>query len=387
MILDNEFLDTNIITSFSKHSFLKEAGENLWIELQPYTSYVSSSSSQIIATFEPETRFYLFAIKGKLLIYSGGKKIGELSANQIYTSAFWGTDKSQSFRIEAALPAELLIIQFPNISHALNVEIKLLSRLLRWFTFLPEPGTQKIESDDDLIGMVRKYKNSQNHLFSILNHDLRSPIASVISLLDMSQAELKEGNFSMVEQLLGDIQELAVVHLKMLENLKTWAELRAFRKKPVIKTTDIDCIIQNAIGLCYPHFQKKEITLTLNNDLPKEFHIINDPQLVTFILNELLLNACKFSYRNQEVKVELRIQDNNFIINIKDHGKGIRPNLLEGLFTVGKNRIDYGTENEPGTGLGLLIVKEMVDLIGAEIKVESELGKGSTFTLVFPLSQ
>ena len=383
--MEDSIPNSDVISAFSRHTFLSQACQDLWPELEPYAEIKSSPCSQIIATFEPDTKFYIFILRGKVNIYKGEQRIGELSTNQSFAWSFLTPGNTRTVRLETALPAELIVIQFANTTHALSSETRLLGRLLQWFTFLPEPGTQNMEKDVDLIGLVRKYKHTQNHLFSIFNYDLRSPVASLISLLDLSQSELKEGNFNMVDQLLGDMRELADVHLRMLENLKKWAELRAGRKKPVFRQSLVDNILSNATALVLPYYQKKEITLC-DQVLHKDTQLTTDPEFASYIIHELLINACKFSYRHQQVIIQSDIKDNKLSISIKDEGKGLKPHVLEGLFTPGKNKIDYGTENETGTGLGLLIIKEMADLLGVEIRVESEPGKGSIFTLLFPLA-
>jgi signal transduction histidine kinase len=376
--------DSGIISAFSRHTFLKQACEDLWPELELYSELLSSHSAAIIKTFEPDARFYVFALKGKTIVYKGTERISEITVNQTFTWAFLLPGNTLPIRLEASLPVELIIIQFANTSHAFNVENQLLGRLTRWFTLLPEPGSQSMEREDDLLGLLKKYKQTQNHLFSIFNHDLRSPVASFISLLDLAQNELNDGNYNMVAQLLVDLRELAEIHLKMLENLKRWAELRAGRHKPNFRATTVQEILNNVLSLTLPYFQKKEIHL-INNVMHSETQLYTDLNFSIDLLKEILVNSCKFSYRHKQVIIESEIQEHRLAIKVLDEGKGFKPYMLKDLFIPGKNKIDYGTENEPGTGLGLLIAKDIADLLGIEIRVASEFGKGSIFTLLFPM--
>ncbi|MGC8866251.1 MAG: sensor histidine kinase [Bacteroidales bacterium] len=378
--------DIDFINIFNKHAFLKQACQDLWPEMEPYTEYHSHQSGEIGDSFESETRFYVFSIQGKINIFKGDQKIGTLGANQIYCWAFIKPGHVQNIYFETALPSEWISLTFPNTTLALITEAHLLSRLLNWFAFLPEPGEQNMEADDNLISLVQKYKHTQTHLFSIFNHDLRSPVASLISLLDLCQNEAKEENWGMVQQLLEDMRELADVHLRMLENLKHWAELRAGRKKPMLRGVFLQNVIDSAKVLILPSYQKKELELQINHYYP-DLKIITDKDFAVSIFVEVLRNACKFSYRKQQVVVEIEKWQDRVAVHVIDQGKGFRLQMIETIFIPGKNKIDYGTENEPGTGLGLLIVKEMADLVGVELKIESEPGKGSNFTMYFPLAE
>lgn len=383
--MEGSALHPDLINAFSKHVFLKQAGEDLWPLLEPYSECRVYQSGEVAATFEPDSRFYVFTLRGKINLFKGEQKIAVLGAHQMYCWSFILPGNTQPVRLETSLPAELVVITFPNTLQAFNTEIQLLSRLLHWFAFLPEPGSQVQETEDDLLGIVQKYKHTQAHLFSIFNHDLRSPVASLISLVDLCQSEAENENWGMVQQLLEDIRELGDIHLRMLENLKQWAELRAGRKKPNLREVSLQHIIDASEGLILPSYQKKEIDLKIHYP-PTELKIITDQDFAISMLTEILRNACKFSYRKQQVVVETEKQQDKVAIQVIDQGKGFRTQNLESIFTPGKNKIDYGTENEPGTGLGLLIVKEMADLVGAQIKIESEPGKGSIFTLNFPLA-
>jgi two-component system sensor histidine kinase/response regulator len=171
----------------------------------------------------------------------------------------------------------------------------------------------------------------------------------------------------------------------MLENLKRWAELRAGRHKPNFRATTVHEILNNVLSLTLPYFQKKEIHL-INNVLHSETQLYTDLNFSIDLLKEILVNSCKFSYRHKQVIIESEIQEHRLAIKVLDEGKGFKPYMLKDLFIPGKNKIDYGTENEPGTGLGLLIANDIADLLGIEIRVASELGKGSIFTLLFPLA-
>jgi signal transduction histidine kinase len=106
--------------------------------------------------------------------------------------------------------------------------------------------------------------------------------------------------------------------------------------------------------------------------------------MLTSVLSNLLANAVKFSYRDSQVRIETKERENEVIVAVKDTGVGIAAGDIEKLFRLETTVSNPGTEDERGTGLGLLIVKELVEKHGGKIWVESKPGKGSTFRFSLP---
>ena len=129
---------------------------------------------------------------------------------------------------------------------------------------------------------------------------------------------------------------------------------------------------------------KKEIQL-LNSVADNEI-IFADKNMIDTILRNLISNAIKFTSKNGKVIVSTeKPKDNDFIeISVSDSGVGIPENKIDNLFRIDKNISSIGTDNEEGTGLGLILCKEFVEKHGGKICVESEIGKGSEFIISLP---
>ena len=110
-----------------------------------------------------------------------------------------------------------------------------------------------------------------------------------------------------------------------------------------------------------------------------------DVNIVSTILRNLLSNAIKFSYPDGNIEIKTRERNDKVYVDISDTGIGMSDEHVNQLFQPCKKSSTPGTQNEPGTGLGLFLCKDLAKMLKAEIEVKSEKGKGSTFSIVFPL--
>ena len=118
--------------------------------------------------------------------------------------------------------------------------------------------------------------------------------------------------------------------------------------------------------------------------IPPHFNVTGDKNLLIITLRNLLSNAIKFSYPGEEVNVDAYREDDDIYISVKDFGTGIDEEEIPKLFKIKEKQKKTGTDKETGTGLGLIICKEFIELHNGRIEVESKLGMGSTFTIVIP---
>lgn len=131
--------------------------------------------------------------------------------------------------------------------------------------------------------------------------------------------------------------------------------------------------------------------ITFVNEIEKNSIIIADPDLTAIVLRNLISNAIKFTERKGEIKIS---SESIFFnekcyqkITVADNGIGIQPEKLNNLFRIDKTESFPGTENEKGTGLGLLLCQEFIEKQGGQLFVESTFGKGSEFSFILPTSQ
>jgi signal transduction histidine kinase len=142
-------------------------------------------------------------------------------------------------------------------------------------------------------------------------------------------------------------------------------------------------IIKSNIEILSGSALKKEITII--SKIEDGLYISGDNDMLNSIIINLLTNAIKFTNRNGKIIIRAKQKDDSIILEIEDNGIGMDENTIQNIFGFNPQKSMVGTENESGTGLGLLLVKEFVEKLNGSIYVNSELNKGSLFTLILPL--
>lgn len=130
----------------------------------------------------------------------------------------------------------------------------------------------------------------------------------------------------------------------------------------------------------------KQKSITVHNILPSHIPVFADRAMVNTVLRNLISNGIKFTNHGGEITISTEANQNELIVKISDTGIGIQKIRLDKLFSIDNSYSTQGTDNEQGTGLGLILCKEFIERHNGKIWVESELGKGSTFYFSIPLS-
>ncbi len=233
---------------------------------------------------------------------------------------------------------------------------------------------------------LREANDTKAKFLSIISHDLRSPISSIGSLTEMIIDNEEMLSNSEIIELIKVINQTSKTSYEQLENMLTWsrAQTSNLEFKPEIidiKPFLIKFASENEY-LCL----KKNIELKVN--IESEISVFADKNMLVSIIMNLLNNAIKFTPENGKVTINLKSTDNNFAtISIIDNGVGIDSKRIKHLFSLQKSSSTFGTNNEKGSGLGLLLSKEFIEKNGGIINVESELGNGSVFSFTLPIAK
>jgi len=231
---------------------------------------------------------------------------------------------------------------------------------------------------------ITSYKEldvAKTNFISTISHELKTPLASS----DLSLKLLEDERISKLspeqKELIGNLKEDNQRMLKILSEILNMSQVEAGKIQLNMQKVNPVQIVENAIHVVYNNAKEKEIVIlnTSGNDLPE---INADADKTTWILNNLLTNAVKYSYNNSAIDVKAYRKNDHVIFSVKDHGPGIDaaylPRLFERYFQVPGSK-------EKGTGLGLAISKEFVEAQQGRIWVESEIGKGSVFNFQLPI--
>lgn len=222
---------------------------------------------------------------------------------------------------------------------------------------------------------LKDLNTEKNHLISIVSHDLSSPFSAIKLWINTLN---NQSSGSEIEETKANILKTAA---HGLETIKKVLDIDKTELKEIeLEETDIADLMTELFGLFEPQLKAKNITLKAKIGHESE-RILTDKNLLMRALSNLLSNAIKFSYENNEVIFSTNEDVKYFYFTVKDFGVGIAQNQQAMLFERYANVSSKPTQNESSTGLGLSIVKRIMDEIGGEITFESDLGKGTEFRI------
>lgn len=237
----------------------------------------------------------------------------------------------------------------------------------------------KIKETEDLL---KESNDTKDKFFSIIAHDLRSPLNSIMGLMNILVGHAKETSVEEMEVFLNLMNTSAKNTLSLLDNLLNWARSQTGRLQFEPITVNINAAIREVICSLETSTLNKNIKLTFKE--LKEEMIIADPDMIKTILRNLISNAIKFTNQNGRIEIKIKRFDSLIQIAVSDNGIGMNDKTKNKLFNSKINDTTMGTENEKGTGLGLILCKDFVEKHGGHIWVESSPGKGSSFKFTLP---
>ncbi|MGZ3831535.1 MAG: tetratricopeptide repeat-containing sensor histidine kinase, partial [Mucilaginibacter sp.] len=229
---------------------------------------------------------------------------------------------------------------------------------------------------------LTQINNTKDKLFSIIAHDLRSPILTLLDSLMLFNSDVltKEEFDEISAELTGNVSNISV----LLDNVLFWANSQMGGFHLSAKAFNIQDIITTNLVNFKTQADNKSITLVNRNEQP--VNVFADPSTIDIVLRNLISNAIKFCKSGDTITIAADIKDRFLHIAVIDTGKGISTEIQRKLFNSADFYTSYGTANEKGTGLGLNLCLDFVTINGGTIWVESEPGKGSIFTFTVPLA-
>lgn len=256
-------------------------------------------------------------------------------------------------------------------------------------TFVAEQVAQVIERKrtSDAIKKyaeeLRQLNQTKDKFFSIIAHDLKNPFITIMGFSDLLLSDY--GELSDQEKLyyIQEMKKSAELSHNLLQNLLQWSRSQTGRIEFIPQPLDINKVIDENIELLKMAAERKQINMT--SDSQKSLVVFADEDMLNTILRNLLTNALKFTNKHGTIRAETKQVNSHVEIRITDNGVGMPDNVREGLFRLDVSHSSLGTDNEAGTGLGLILCKEFVEKHGGIISVESEVDRGTTFTFTLPV--
>jgi signal transduction histidine kinase len=223
---------------------------------------------------------------------------------------------------------------------------------------------------------------SKDKFFSIIAHDLKNPFNGIIGLSSLLLEDYDSFPPEEQKTFIKDIKITAENTFRLLQNLLEWSQTQTGKIHFEQSLFLLETITTEVIDLVKTSAGNKNILL--ESTVSPDITVFADKNMINTVIRNLLLNAVKFTRSGGKITLSARAVGNVVEIAVKDNGIGISPENFKKLFCIDCNMISYGTEGEQGTGLGLILCKEFVEKNSGTIRVESEEGKGSTFTVTIP---
>jgi CheY-like chemotaxis protein/two-component sensor histidine kinase len=228
--------------------------------------------------------------------------------------------------------------------------------------------------------MLAQLNGQKDRLMSVLSHDLQSPFTSILGFCEILLNDSEKLTDSERTEFLTYIRNSAQQQLALVKRLLDWSRLETGRTTLDIKDVDLQTVVRQSVQAHLGTAMSKHIVL--RSTLPAHTLIRGDEAMLTQVFNNLISNALKFTPAQGEISIDLRDSlTEDWVITVSDTGAGIPPKDLPKLFKVEEKYTRLGLRGETGTGLGLSLVSEIIKKHSGTVSAESQLGKGTTFTI------
>jgi len=226
---------------------------------------------------------------------------------------------------------------------------------------------------------------NRDKFFSIISHDLRSPLGGVMGILDILNSSYESLDEGEKKEIISDATLVSKTTYTLLENLLEWSRIQTGTIYYQPENLQIHRLAENISQLYAQNLKSKNIAF--NNDTKPDHLIFADKSMTETILRNLVSNAIKFTNPGGLIRVSSSIENEVLIVEVKDSGVGIDNENIANLFMGDISVSTKGTAKESGTGLGLIICKEFVEKQNGKIWAESKKNEGSSFFFSVPIAK
>ncbi len=264
------------------------------------------------------------------------------------------------------------LLEQNKIMHQLNCQISNLQREL----------ISEKHALENTLSQLNQININKDRFISILAHDLKNPFCSILGFLTLLNKNVRDYSIDKIEMQLKLVSDAAGNAYKLLVDILSWANAQSDKIPFNPEILELEYVCNAVIGNLNLSASNKNITISHFNI--RNITVYADWDMLQTVLRNLISNAIKFTNSGGLISIYAEVNHQIVTIKISDNGIGINPKIKSKLFDIAQVISTDGTEDEKGTGLGLLISKEFIEKHEGEIWVESELGKGSDFFFTLP---
>ncbi|MEE4198319.1 MAG: ATP-binding protein [Bacteroidales bacterium] len=364
---------------------------------------IASSLIQVTVEKEHPVFFKGDQLKAMYIIVSGQVKVhdGQHIFTTLGSNDFFGEysliDSSvRSATVTAIERTELLRLDQTVFNKMIDSDarvakgvLKALIQRLRNSNILEENLTKKSIQIEKQKNTLEKNKQELEELnatkdkfFTIIAHDLKNPFNTVIGLSELLMQRYDTYDEEKIKHFIENIYKFSRNAYSLLENLLQWAKSQTGRMEINIEKTDIFELVTDNLNLFRGKADNKNIKLISKVDIGTYAYI--DKNMIRTVIRNLVSNAIKYTPQHGEIGIKTAVNENFIDVTVYDTGIGIPPENMDKIFKLDTNISTQGTDEEVGTGLGLIIAQEFIHKNGGKISVSSQEGKGSEFTISLP---
>lgn len=263
-----------------------------------------------------------------------------------------------------------------------SISVAILLVLFLYLYISKRKNNELLKEKNTIISNINLQKDK---FYSIIAHDLRGPFNGFLGLTELMAEDIDDMSNEEIKFAAANMRSSAKNLFNLLENLLEWTRMEQNLVPFAPKEYPLESIALDSIITLHDIAEKKEISI--QTQIPSTLAVFADKNMCQAIIRNIVLNAIKFTPKKGTIHIHALENPENIIITIKDSGIGMHQDLINDLFKIDTKNNRVGTENEPSTGLGLILCKEFVEKHKGQIWAESEEGKGSTFHISFPKKQ
>lgn len=239
-----------------------------------------------------------------------------------------------------------------------------------------------LESLTEKEANLRELNATKDKFFSIIAHDLKSPFNGILGFSNILNEQLKLKDYDGIEEYSAIIHQSSQRAMNLITNLIEWSRSQSGRMDFNPDYVEISSLLNEIYEISNVAAREKSISLKM--EIPRHLSVLLDKEMISSVIRNLISNAIKFTHPGGEIIVRAELLNYDLQISVKDTGVGIASQNLVKLFRIDETYSVTGTNNEKGTGLGLILCKEFVEKHKGKIWVESKVDKGSTFFFTIP---
>lgn len=245
--------------------------------------------------------------------------------------------------------------------------------------------TDRVNADEKLKIYMKELQElnlSKDKFFSIIAHDLRSPFNGLLGFSKVLSEEFDQLTKDEIREFIEYVHSSAKTVYNLVDNLLQWTRIHTGKMEYQPIKIDLHDEAYKIINLFTSNAITKKIMLI--NEIPVNTYVFADQNMLQSIFQNIISNSIKFTNQGGKVTIKSLLKNGYYEVHVIDTGIGISEENIHKLFRIDEQFSTYGTNNEEGSGLGMILCKELVEKNGGQIKVESELGRGSSFIFTIP---